>query len=79
MWLRSAGTEGMFEVDGIGIDASSFVSVGVGDGVADVAGECVLLCGRGWWWVVLGGDGCRVNVGAVDRCHRGGRAGPGNC
>ncbi len=26
------------KVDGVGIDACSFVSVGVGDGVADVAG-----------------------------------------
>ena len=61
------------------------MSVGVGDGVTDVAVECVLLCGRGRRWIVLGGDRCRVeffdymDVGAVDRCHGGGRAGPGNC
>ena len=61
------------------------MSVGVGDGVADVAGECILLCGRGWRWVVFGGDRCCVefvdymDVGAVDQCHRGGCACSGNC
>ncbi len=44
------------KVDGVGIDARPFVSV-VGDSVADVAWECVLLCGGGWRWVVLGWDG----------------------
>ncbi len=85
---RDGGKLGLHEVDedvdGVGIDACPFVSVGVGDGVADVAGESILLCGGGRGWVVLGGDGFCVefvdiaDVGAVDRCHGGGCAGPAN-